>query len=56
MVVVSMPVMHENVPAKITTTLPSYGNTHTDTTLTRVYDEAGNVIETHEQGGEFREF
>jgi hypothetical protein len=26
MVVVSMPVTHENVPAKVTTGLPSYGN------------------------------
>jgi len=26
MVVVSTPVTHENVPAKVTTALPSYGN------------------------------
>jgi len=56
MVVVSMPVTHENAPAKLTTALPSYGNTHTDTTLTRVYDDTGNVIETHEHAGDFKEW
>jgi len=29
--------------------------THTDTVLTRVFDDAGNVNETHEQAGEFKE-
>jgi len=31
------------------------GKTNWDA-LTRVYDEVGNVIETHEHAGEFREW
>jgi hypothetical protein len=56
MVVVSTPVMHEKRARKVTTALPSYGITHTDTALIRVYDDAGKVIETHEHGGDFREW
>jgi len=29
---------------------------HGSLTLIRVYDEAGNVIETHEHAGEFKEW
>jgi hypothetical protein len=50
MVVVSTPVMHEKRARKVTTALPSYGITHTDTALIRVYDDAGKVIETHNTG------
>jgi hypothetical protein len=52
MVVVSTPVTHENVPAKITTALPSYWNYLDGYGAYSGCDEAGNVIETHEHTGE----
>jgi hypothetical protein len=36
------------------TTRSFYGCSHY--ALIRVYDEAGNVIETHEQGGDFKQW
>jgi hypothetical protein len=34
---------------------PSFTAVHTDAAI-RVYDEAGNVIETYEQAGDFKEW
>jgi len=33
-----------------------FGKNNVSSTLIRIYDEAGNVIGTHEQAGEFHEF
>ena len=56
MLVVSTPVIHENVPAKVITALRSYRNHHSDMALILVYDQAGNVIETHEHAGDFKDW
>jgi hypothetical protein len=53
MVVVSTSVTDENVPGKITRALPSYPYGYG---AYSGLDETGNVIETHEQAGEFRDW
>jgi hypothetical protein len=35
--------------------LPSFSAAHIDAVI-RVYDDAGNVIETHEQAGDFKDW
>jgi hypothetical protein len=50
----------QNDPASMTETIPVTHKTRsacvqTHNAVIRVYDEAGNVIETHEHAGEFKE-